>query len=219
MITVNEIPELLPTEVVEAAGQLSTSLLADSLMGFGAMDYRIKPIVTGSKVAGTAFTVDVKAGGAPAVIAAVALIKKGYVMVVSGKGNTLNAILGDLLMKTAIKSGISGVVLDGLVRDIAELRELGVPVFALGAVAAAPDKEGAGEINGAISCGGVAVRPGDLIVGDDDGVVVIPRAKVHEAIAAAQAKEASEVSRIQAIENGLLLPDWLKKQLVYVEKQ
>jgi 4-hydroxy-4-methyl-2-oxoglutarate aldolase len=165
MLNINPPPALLSAETVKEVKCLSTSLLSDSMSGLGVMNYRIKPVAPGMKLAGTAFTVNIKVGNGLAVIASVALIGQGYVLVISGKGDSTKAVFGSLMAKTALKSGIEGVVLDGMVRDIAELREFGVPVFALGAVPAAAEKEGPGEINGSVSCGGIVVNPGDLIVG------------------------------------------------------
>lgn len=209
MLNINPPPALLPAETVEEVKHLSASLLSDAMAGLGVMNYRIKPVAPGMKLAGTAFTVDIKAGKGLAVIAAVALAGKGYVLVISGKGDLAKAVFGSLMARTAMKSGINGVVLDGLVRDVAELQELGLPVFALGAIPAAAAKEGPGEINGSVSCGEMIVNPGDLIVGDHDGVVVVPRDKIGSVLAAAQAKVTAEVIRIQDIENGLLMPEWL----------
>lgn len=214
MIRVNPRPEVLSAEIVIEAGGLSASLFCDAQLGFGAMDYRIKPVAPGTKVLGAAFTVNLKAGSGTAVIAAVALAKPGHVLVISGKGSTASAVLGGLLAKTAIKAGVSGIVLDGVVRDINELRASGLPIFALGANPGAAAKEGPGEINTTVSCGDVGVNPGDLVIGDDDGVVVIPRSRIPEAIAAAKAKVAAEKRRIAEIENGLLMPDWLKESLL-----
>ncbi len=218
MLKINAAPELLPANLIEEAKQFSTTLLCDAMSGFGAMDYRIKPIVPGMKVAGTAFTVNLKAGTALAVIAAVALASKGHVLVISSKGDAANAVFGDLMAQTAIKSGVEGVVIDGLVRDIAQLKQYSLPLFALGAAPAAAVKDGPGQINSPAACGGITVNPGDLIVGDDDGVVVVPRDRIDDVFAAARAKEAAECKRVQEIENGVLMSEWLKKRIADSEK-
>lgn len=213
MLKINVAPELLPDNIAEEAKQFSTTLLCDAMAGFGAMDYRIKPIMPGMKVVGTAFTVNLKAGTALAVIAAVALASKGYVLIIGGNGDRTNALFGDLMAQTAIKGGIDGVVIDGLVRDIAQLRQDNLPLFAAGATPTAAVKDGSGQINSPAVCGGVAVDPGDLIVGDDDGVVVIPRDLIDDVFAAARAKAAAECKRVQEIEQGILMPEWLRKRI------
>ena len=214
MIRCNPPPEPLPEDLVRQAADFSTSLFCDAQLGFGAMDHRIKPVAPGTKVVGSAFTVNLKAGSGTAVIAAVALAGKGHVLVISGKASTENAVLGDLLAHTAIRSGVEGIVLDGVVRDIEELRTSGLPIFALGANPGAAAKEGPGELNTTVSCGGVGVNPGDLVIGDDDGVVVIPRGRLDEALKAASAKDAFEKRRRKEIASGLLMPEWLNALLV-----
>jgi 4-hydroxy-4-methyl-2-oxoglutarate aldolase len=209
----NIMPLLLSSEMMEEFSQLSTTLISDAMAGAGVMDYKIKPIKPGVKLAGTAFTVDTKGGCALAVIAAVALARQGHILVISGKGEAGNAVIGDMLVKTALKSGISGIVVDGLLRDVCELRNMDMPLFAMGALPAAAEKKGHGELNSPILCGGISVKPGDLIVGDDDGVVVVPPHAINEVLLAAKAKLALEEQRIKDIENGLLIPEWLKKLL------
>lgn len=206
-------PLLLSSEMIEEFSQLSTTLISDAMAGTGVMDYKIKSIKPGVKLAGTAFTVDTKEGSALAVIAAVALAQQGHILVISGKGEASNAVIGDMLVKTALKSGISGIVVDGLVRDVSVLRDMDMPLFAIGAVPSAAKKNGHGELNSPIVCGGISVKPGDLIVGDDDGVVVVPSHAMYDVLLAAKAKLASEEQRIQDIDNGLLVPEWLKKLL------
>lgn len=206
----NTTPVLISSEIIKEVSNLSTTLLSDAMAGAGVMDFKIKPIKPGVKLAGTAFTVDTKDGNALAIIAAVALAQQGHILVISGKGEAGNAIIGDMLVRTALKSGISGIVVDGLLRDVCELRNMEMPLFAMGAVPAAAEKKGPGELNSPILCGGIAVKPGDLIVGDDDGVVVVPHHAMKEVLLAAKAKLASEEQRIQDINNGLLVPEWLK---------
>lgn len=213
MFNINNTPDFLPKEIVLEASRLSTSLLCDSMSGLGAMDYRIKPVAPGMKFAGTAFTVNIKNGNGSAVIASVSMAKNGHVLVISGKGNSSNAVFGDLMARIALKSGINGIVLDGLVRDTAELREVGIPIFALGATPSAAEKEGPGEINSSVSCGGIVVHPGDLIVGDCDGVVVVPRDEIDSVLSVAKSKANAEAQLLHDIENGLFKVDCLKSQV------
>ena len=206
---IGEKPELAPEEWVERAKQLTTGLLSDAMGCFGAMDYRIKPIAAGMKLAGTAMTVNLRAADNLMLHKAIGQCGKGYVLVADAKGNTSNACWGDLMTRAAIRMQIEGAVVDGVVRDLADLRQLGYPVFALGVVPAGVNREGPGEINVPISCGGVAVNPGDLILGDEDGVVVVPRQKIEAVLQAAEAKAAGEESRIREIGEGKIEADWL----------
>ena len=206
---IGEKPELVPEQWVARAKQLTTGLLSDAMGCFGAMDYRIKPIAAGMKLAGTAMTVNLRAADNLMLHKAIGQCGKGYVLVADAKGNTSNACWGDLMTRAAIRMQIEGAVVDGVVRDLADLRQLGYPVFALGVVPAGVNREGPGEINVPISCGGVVVNPGDLILGDEDGVVVVPRQKIEAVLQAAEAKAAGEESRIREIGEGKIEADWL----------
>lgn len=213
MYTINDNPEVLAPDIIEQVKQFPTGVISDVMSGNGTMGYRIKPVANGMKVAGTAITVNGRAGSNFMIHTAVALAGKGYVLVVNGKGNQSVALLGDLITRAAKQQGIEGFVIDGLVRDVADLRDIGLPVFSIGAVPAAPDREEGGELNVPIACGGVHVNPGDLVIGDDDGVVVVPRSRVSEVLEAAEKKKLSEEQRIEEIANDVIVPEWLRKKL------
>lgn len=206
-------PELLPEDWVRRAKRLTTGLLSDAMGCFGAMHYQIKPVAIGMKMAGTAMTVNLRAADNLMLHKAVGLSGKGYVLVADAKGNTTNASWGDLMTRAAIKMQVEGTVVDGVVRDLADLRELGYPVFALGVIPTGVNREGPGEINVPVSCGGLAVTPGDLVVGDDDGVVVVPRDRIEAVLKAAEAKAAGEGQRIQEICEGKIEPAWLTAKM------
>ena len=137
------------------------------------MDSRIKNLADGMKVVGPAFTVRVPPTDNLMIHKALTLIKSGDVLVIDGGGNHSWALMGFLIISTAIKLGIAGIVADGCIRDAEEIRKSGFPVFCAGLSPNGPFKEGPGEINFPISCGGQMVNPGDMIIGDDDGVVVL----------------------------------------------
>ena len=109
------------------------------------------------------------------------------------------------------KLGVAGLVVDGTVRDIETLREIGMPVFARGTVCGAGDKEGPGEVNFPIACGGVVVHPGDLVMGDDNGVVVVPQADIEATVAGADKKLAVEAKRREEIAAGQYVKGGLDK--------
>jgi len=200
VLKVNQSPILVTAETITAVGGYSTTVLSDARAGDGVMDYGIKPIAPGMKVVGTAFTVNIIDGSASGVIRAVAEAGPGYVLVIgSNQGPIEKALLGDLLALTAAEHGITGIVVDGLIRDLDALGAIGLPIFARGAIPAAAGKKGASEINGSIRCGGIQVNPGDLIVGDSDGVVVVPVSEIDSALKTAAAKEAAEIEIRQAI--------------------
>jgi len=210
---IRENPILIPEELLQKANKLSTSLLADAMEGFRVMDYTIKPIAPGMKVVGTALTVNCPNGANLMFHKALYSASKGYIVIVDAKGNTSNAVFGDLMATAAIKLGVGGIVLDGVVRDISTLRKLNLPIFAKGAIPNAASKDGPGEINGTISCGGTIVNPGDLIIGDDDGIVIVPRNRIDEVIKTAEEKSKKEEQRIQEIEEGKIMPNWVEIKL------
>jgi 4-hydroxy-4-methyl-2-oxoglutarate aldolase len=148
-----------------------------------AMDARIRPVWRGARLAGPAFTVRVPPGENPSVRAAVEQAAPGEVIVVDGAGYEARALWGGNVSRLALERGVAGVVVDGAVRDVDETEELGFPVFAAGLVPMPPRREQVGEIGVAVSCGGLAVRPGDYVYGDADGVVVVP-AELHDEILA-----------------------------------
>lgn len=156
-------------------GELPTTCISDAMDGMNNLDSSIKPLQESYKVAGPAFTVKVPAGDNSLVLKAIKEAKPGDVLVIDAKGETYRAIAGDFVIGLAKKVGIAGIVIDGVIRDLLAVRSLDFPVFCKGSTVAASHKKGAGEINIPISCGGVSISPGDIIVGDVDGVISIPR--------------------------------------------
>jgi regulator of RNase E activity RraA len=142
------------------------------------------------------------------------MARPGDVLVVDGKADRTCALMGSIMINACKKAGLAGVVLDAAVRDTEELRELGFPVYSVGSNPNGPTKGVSGRINWPISCGGVAVHPGDLVVGDADGVVIVERAKVASLLEAAAKKVADERARIADIVAGRnLTPKWLDPAL------
>ena len=139
-----------------------------------AMHASISPLYTGARIAGPAVTVRIQPGQNAAIHRAIHRGSPGQVLVVDGGGDISFGCFGDILATACQKKGIGGAILDASVRDSAEIQSLGFPVFCVGTHPAAPDKSDPGEIGIEIRCGGLAVRPGDFVIGDDDGVVVVP---------------------------------------------
>ncbi|MDQ6679528.1 MAG: RraA family protein, partial [Pseudomonadota bacterium] len=157
-----------------------------------------------------AVTVEVRPGDNLMIHAAMALARPGDVLVIDGKADRTCALMGSIMLTACRQLGLAGVVLDASVRDTEELRALGLAVYAVGANPNGPTKNIPGRINWPISCGGVAVRPGDLVVGDADGVVVIEREKAESLLALAEQKVLDERARIAAITGGQgVRPKWL----------
>ena len=206
--------ERVAPEVVSRASGFAASILADVAGRRGTMDGRIAPLASAMRVAGPAFTIEVRAGDNLMIHAAMAMARPGDVLVIDGKADRSCALMGSIMMNACRKLGLAGVVVDAAVRDTEELRELGFPVYAAGANPNGPTKFVPGRINWPISCGGVAVNPGDLVVGDADGVVVVEREKAASLLEAAARKVAEERARIADIDAGKnLRPKWLEASL------
>jgi regulator of RNase E activity RraA len=142
------------------------------------------------------------------------LAQPGDVIVVDTSASSLTAVLGDLVCTKARHRGVQGFVVDGLIRDLQAIRALGdFPVFARGVTPIGPLHRGPGELNHAVACGGIVVNPGDVIVGDVNGVVVVPRDIADELLDRLNAKAAKEADYVSAVARGNFNNDWVDAML------
>jgi len=200
--------------VVRRASAFAASVLADVAGRRGTLAGRIAPLSPSMRLAGPAFTIEIRPGDNLMIHAAMLMAKRGDILVVDGKGDRTCAVMGSIMIRTCRELGLAGVVVDAAVRDTEELRELGFPVYSVGSNPNGPTKFIPGRINWPISCGGVAISPGDLIVGDADGVVAIEREKAESVLDLAARKVAEERARIADIVAGKnLAPKWLEGSL------
>lgn len=205
--------ERVSPAVVAEAAKYQAAILADVAGRRGTLN-RVAPLAPGMRLAGPAFTIEVRAGDNLMIHAAMAMAKPGDVLVIDGKGDTSCALMGALMINACKVLQLGGLVIDGAVRDTDELRELGFPVFAAGTNPNGPTKFVPGRINWPISAGGVAVSPGDLVVGDADGVVVVEREKAASLLPLAAKKVADEGKRMDDIlARRALKPGWLDAAL------
>lgn len=205
----NTYAELLSPEIIERAKRLDTALICDGIAkagldipNGGCMDAAIMPVEYGMKLIGTAATVETADGdNFPIHIASYSVPADGYVMVIDGKGCQDRAYAGDLIMGACKAIGFAGIVCDGLTRDRdGNIKDLDhYPVFSRGFCPRGPYKKNEGTINAPILCGGVQVSPGDLVIGDSDGVVVVPRDSISVVLSCAEEKAQYEEARIAAI--------------------
>ena len=197
-------------EIVKKAAGFQAAILADVAGRRGTLNGRIRGLAPSMKCAGPALTVEVRPGDNLMIHAAMALAKPGDVLVVDGKGDQTCALMGAIMMNACKKIGLAGVILDAACRDAEEICALDFPVFSVGTNPNGPTKFVPGRINWPISAGGIAISPGDLIVADSDGVVVVERDKAESLLALAAKKVADESKRIDAIRKGeSLRPAWL----------
>lgn len=173
-------------DLLDRAAGLPTANIADAQDRFG-VPRDISSVWSGARLVGRAYTVQTRSGDNLFVHRALEHVRSGDVLVIDGGGDTSRALIGDLIALKARLVGVAGFVIDGSVRDADELATLGMPVFARGVTPAGPYKDGPGRLDVPVAIGGVVVAPGDLLVGDGDGVVVVPASEAETVITAAQA--------------------------------
>ncbi len=185
------------TKVEVSFEHLPTTAVSDATGGHTNLRSDIKPLADHFKIDGRAVTVRLPDGENGAVLKAIRAASEGDILVIDAKGNTNRAVAGDFVLSLAKGIGIQGFVVDGVIRDLAAIQELDFPVFSLGTTVAAGHKNGGGEVNVPIAIGGVSVCPGDYIIGDVDGVVVVPHEDAERIVAAAEAKLEKDDMRAQ----------------------
>ena len=180
--------------VIEGLSKLPCANIADAMDRLGVAE-GIHAMWSGAKLAGPAYTIWTRSGDNWAVHQAIDAAQPGDVLVVNGGGDTTRALIGELMATRAVKRRLGGFVIDGAVRDRELIGELGLPVFARGATPAGPYKNGPGRLLCPVAIGGVCVLPGDIILGDGDGVVVVPRAMGATVLEAAREIEKTEFAK------------------------
>lgn len=205
--------ERLSEHQLARARTFQAAILCDVAGRRGTMNSRIKALNPNMTICGPAFTVEVRPGDNLMFHVALAIAKPGDIIVVDGKADQTCALFGDLMVTQAAAAKLGGFVVDAASRDTAELREGEFPIFAAGTNPCGPTKNIPGRLSIPVSVGNASVNPGDLIVGDIDGVVVIPREDVDRVLDAAQHKVMLEEQRINEIKEGLLISPWLNDAL------
>lgn len=199
--------------IVEKFRVLPVANIADSMSRMTAGGPRLRPYYTGGTMAGPAFTVKVRPGDNLMLHKALDTAQPGDIVVCDGGGDLTNALTGELMMAHAAKRGLGGVVINGAIRDSAELKAASFPVFAAGVTHRGPYKDGPGEINVPVALDGMVINPGDLVIGDADGLLCVPIAEAETILKAAQAKHAAEEKQMAAIRAGTSDRSWIDVSL------
>ena len=193
-------------EVIERFRKMATPSICECLGGSSNirtyMSSAIKPIIKGTKICGPAATCLCHVGDNLMLHKALQLAESGDVLVVTHGGFTEAAPWGEMMSLAAKKKGLEGLVIDGAVRDTPIIPEIGFPVFARGSAMAGTVKSAPGLVNRPIQCGDVYVKPGDIVIGDDDGVVIVPKEIALEVLEKAEARENNEEKDARRIKNG-----------------
>src|SRR5215467_10715819 len=186
-------------------GNASSAQVADCMSRLGAMDTGIRPIWASPRIIGTALTVWCHSGDNLMLHKALSLARAGDIVVMNTQGNVTNSGFGELIATSAVKVGVRAVIVDGTVRDSDAIQAMQLPTYARGLSPNSCHKDGVGEVGTIIACGGVAVRPGDVIVADRDGVTVVPLDDSADVAALTKAQIEREANRIREIEKGVIV--------------
>jgi regulator of RNase E activity RraA len=188
-------------KLIATLKQIPVALLSDQLQR-NRGSTGLQPYHQPAPLAGTAVTVRTRAGDNLAILRAFDICRPGDVLVIDADGDVANALVGGIMTFYAASVGVAGMVLDGAIRDVAEIRERPFPVYARGVNHRGPYKDGPGAINVPVSVGGMAVSPGDIVVGDQDGLVVLSRDEAPAVIEKALLQQQKEEETMQAIREG-----------------
>lgn len=203
----------IPADVLNAFAGTPTGHLVDAMGRQGALHHSIKPVWPGPSFVGSALPVWTTARDNLAPYAALTVCRPGDVVLCAAQGFDQGSLLGDVMIGMFRNAGIVAAVTDGLVRDVAGIREVGIPVYATGVSPNSPFKNGPGGVGVPISLGGVIVEPGDLVLGDSEGVVVCARARVDEVRAALETIRKKEAVMEGWVRSGVKQPEWLAAAL------
>lgn len=182
----------LPNDLIQKFKGSAAGDLSDALGKVGNMNYKMKPIYPGISLVGSAVTVFCPVGDNLTIHKAIEVAQAGDVLVVNSGGYINAGLFGEIMSLACYHKGIRGLVIEGACRDSKKIREISFPVFSYGINPGGTVKESFGSINTPIQCAGVLVNPGDIIVGDDDGVVVVPKEKAEDVLKKVKAKEEKE---------------------------
>jgi RraA family protein len=213
MMRILDIPKRPDARLIAEFAKMVTPHLSDSMERLYAAGPQLRPMHKEGKLAGPAFTVKTAPGDNLLVHKALDIARPGDVIVVDAGGYAEQAIIGELMATRARQRGIAGLVIWGAIRDSAELGAGSYPVFACGVTHRGPYKDGPGEINVPVAVAGMAVNPGDIIVGDADGLVAVPQALAERVLASAQAILAKETAAMKQMQDGTVDRSWVDQTL------
>jgi RraA family protein len=193
--------------------EFETTDISDSLNRMFVFDPAIRNVVNNKPLFGPAVTVKVFPGDNLMVHKALDVARPGDVVVIDTSGNPRNAVLGDMIGNKAKSRGIAGFIIDGLVRDLPGLLEIGLPVYAAGVTSFGPLHRGPGELGYSISCGGIVVNPGDAVCADDSGIIVVRKEVAEETCEYLAEQKSAQAEYLANVKKGIFSNDWVDRQL------
>jgi 4-hydroxy-4-methyl-2-oxoglutarate aldolase len=201
-------------EMVEAFAGAATGNVVDAMGGSGALDYRIKPLEPSGKImVGVAVTCACGPADNLALFGALSIAGPGDVLVAATGGHTGAAVTGDLMLGMARNRGVAGFVTDGMVRDIVGILAVGLPVYCAGVTPNSPVRNGPGSVGLPVDLGGLRVESGDILIGDRDGIVVVPREQAAAVLKALTEVRAAEAALEAKVKGGLEMSDFARAVL------
>lgn len=200
-------------ELVAEFAKLPVANVSDSMARMTAAGPTLRPMHTAGGMAGVALTVKARPGDNLMLHKAIDMAVPGDVIVVDAGGDLANALMGELMLAYAIKKGVVGFVLNGAIRDLDNFRATNLPTYAAGVTHRGPYKDGPGEINVPVAIDGMVIHPGDIMIGDSDGVLCVPIDGAEEILKSTQAKSEAEIKQMAAIEAGTNDRSWVDRAL------
>ncbi|MFK8066704.1 MAG: RraA family protein [Gammaproteobacteria bacterium] len=200
-------------ELVKQFGLFETPDISDLMNRLYTMHWQIRNQINTDAIVGPAVTVKVFPGDNLMVHKALDIAQPGDVIVVDAGASPMNAVLGDLVSQKAKHRGVAAFIVDGLIRDVPGIQEIGMPVYARGITPIGPLHRGPGEINYPVSCGGIVVNPGDIVMGDKNGVVVVQKEFATDVISRAYAQRDSLAKYVEDVKRGEFSNEWVDRSL------
>lgn len=202
-----------PKALVEAFAMLPVANVSDSMSRMSAAGSSLRPMHASGGMAGVALTVVCRPGDNLMLHKAIDMAEPGDVIVVDAGGDLTNALMGELMLAYAVKKGVAGFVLNGAIRDVDAFVSTNLPTYAAGVTHRGPYKDGPGEINVPVALNGMVIHPGDIVIGDSDGVLAVPIADAEDVLRKTEAKQEAETRQMQAIKEGKNDRTWVDAAL------
>lgn len=195
-------------ELLKAYKKLDVSTIYEAQGKQGILSPKLKPILSNTMIVGPAVTVICPAGDNLMIHAAIEVCKPGDILIITTEGEGLAGMIGELIVTALMKKGVQGVIMDSGIRDVRQIRDLGFPIWTREVLSQGTNKIKGGWVNAPAICGGVSIAPGDVVMADDDGIVVVKKEDLESTLELSMARLAKEAGTIEKIESGQISLDF-----------